>query len=1427
MSKIKDVFKDYNEDNNLINAEIVNINLFKKSNKLEIDLKADKPVKISDMISFEEYLKDRFKIEKVSFKIENNNNVDNINYVEQISKDWKDIVIYLSKNFPFCKAILMDSSINAADNKLVINLKTKGLEFLHSYKIDKEIENISYNLYGKKIKVEYKEEITEEQIKKQEEYLEKLEKNACEDVMNEIKLQNEIESELKEEENKTEEQINKKHLIFGRTPNIKEQILKITDLTTDYGKVAIEGKIISVDSRELKNGKTLAIFNVYDGTSTITCKSFVEPSKVESVLGRLNEAKRVRIAGNVQYDSYAKEIGIIANTIIEIPETEIETRKDLSKDKRVELHMHTHMSQMDAVNSATDLIKRAVSWGMKAIAITDHGVVQSFPEAMHASQKYGVKIIYGVEAYLVPDDEAVDLSNGMDNEYIVLDIETTGLSFRTEKITEIGAVKVKDGEIVDKFECFVNPEIPIPQRVVELTNITDEMVKDAETIDKVMPKFLEFIGNLKLVAHNADFDIGFLKYNAENLGYKMDNEYIDSLALSRQLYPEFKRHKLGNLAEKFGITVENAHRALDDVETLVKVFKKLLEKYEDKPTTRGKKKEEKKELYKTLPSYHAIILVKNQKGLRNLYELISISHLNYFYKKPRILTSVLEKYKEGLIIGSACEQGELYRAIVNGKSEEDIEKIANRYDYLEIQPLDNNKYLVRNGIIADEEGLKDINRKIVELGDKLNKKVVATCDVHFLDPEDEIYRRILMAGQGYDDSDEQAPLYLRTTDEMLKEFEYLGDKKAYEVVVENTNYIADLCEEISPISPEKCPPVLENAEKEIEETCIKRAKELYGDPLPQIVHDRLKKELDSIIKNGFSTLYIIAERLVKKSNDDGYLVGSRGSVGSSFVANMLGITEVNSLPPHYRCPKCKYSDFTDYGIKNGVDLPDKECPNCKTKMMKDGMDIPFETFLGFKGDKEPDIDLNFSGEYQSTIHKYAEVIFGKGKTFKAGTVGTIADKTAFGFVKNYYEDRNIPITNAEISRLVKGCTGVKRTTGQHPGGIIVVPHGREIYEFTPVQHPADDPESDIITTHFDYHSIDKNLLKLDMLGHDDPTVIRMLQDLTGVDPKTIPLDDKKTMSLFTSTKALGVNPEQINSKTGSFGIPEFGTKFVRGMLEDTKPTTFEELIRISGLSHGTDVWLNNAQDIIKSGEATLSEAICTRDDIMTYLIKKGLNPNHAFKIMEAVRKGKIANGEEPEWDEYVKEMKEHDVPSWYMDSCEKIKYMFPKAHAVAYVTMAFRIAWFKVNYPLAYYATYFTIRADDFDSEIMINGKQKVKDKMKELEKLGNSMSVKEKGMYTILEIVLEMYERGFSFLPIDLYKSHSTKFLIEDGKIRPPLSSIPGLGGVAAEGIYKAVQEEKGKFMSIDDFQIKSKVGNAVVEMLSKFGCFNRNEQK
>ena len=1160
---------------------------------------------------------------------------------------------------------------------------------------------------------------------------------------------------------------------MGRSANIKADLIKIADISVDTDRVCLEGdRIGEIESRELKSGKFLIAFKVYDGSSTMVCKSFVTVEQAKTVECRLKSAKGVKIEGNAKYDPFAKEIGVIANVILETAGRKKEKRMDNAKEKRVELHMHTQMSQMDGVTACEDLLKRAVSWGWKSIAITDHGVVQAFPDAHKYLGKAvaDLKVIYGVEAYLVPDkDSCVSFTKGqeLDTEYCVLDIETTGLSFRTEKITEFGIMKYKNGEVIDSFECFVNPEKPIPEEVVNITHITDEMVKNAPTIDQIMPKVLDFIGDSVLVAHNADFDIGFIKYNCKQLGLELNNTYIDTLRLAKDLFPDYKKYKLGLIADNLGIKVEVAHRALDDVDTLVKVFQVMLKMLKEK----GAKTladidnlEAEKVDFRKLPSYHAIILAKDLVGLKNLYKLVSYSHLDYFYKKPRILKSIYRKHSEGLILGSACEAGELYRAIVAGKTEEEIEKIANDYDYLEIQPLGNNQFMVRNGTVQDEEGLKEINKKIVELGEKLNKLVVATCDVHFMDPQDEIYRRILMAGQGYDDADEQAPLYLRTTDEMLNEFSYLGDEKAYEVVVTNTNKIADMCEKISPISPEKCPPHIEGCEETIKTIAFTKAHELYGNPLPEIVQERLDKELNSIIKNGFSVMYIIAQKLVWKSNEDGYIVGSRGSVGSSFVANMTGITEVNSLPPHYRCPNCKYSDFKDYGYACGFDLPDKDCPKCGTKMVKDGIDIPFETFLGFNGDKEPDIDLNFSGEYQAKAHKYTEVIFGKGTTFKAGTVGTVADKTAFGYVKKYYEERGIPVNNAEVERISVGCTGVKRTTGQHPGGIIVVPKGREIFEFTPVQHPADDPTSDIITTHFDYHSIDQNLLKLDILGHDDPTMIRMLYDITGIDPTKVPLDDKETMSIFSSTEALGVSPEQINSKVGSYGVPEFGTKFVRGMLVDTKPTTFDELIRISGLSHGTDVWLGNAQSLIEEGTVTLNEAICCRDDIMIYLMKKGVPPNPAFKIMETVRKGKALKDKE-KWAEYVALMKEHDVPDWYIKSCEKIKYMFPKAHAAAYVTNAFRIAWYKVHMPAAYYTAYFTIRADAFDSDIMCHGVEKVKNKMKEIELQGNAATNKDKDMYGTLEIVLEMYERGIKFLPIDLYKSHATKFLMESEK--------------------------------------------------------------
>ena len=1611
--KIGDLFSDYKTNSNIEDAEIARMNLLKKINTLEIEMQAKEYIEIKEIWYFEKFLRQRFQFEQVHIKIKYAEGVRK----KPIADEWENIVCLMAHKYPLMKPLLLlKSQIEVTENQINVYMKIKGADFLKARKLDRELESVIENIFGKKYIVNIEERINAEEVLKQKEKAKQVQQKAIENVMREAmeaqrmaaekqaqnsgeNMQNNhqqqshqnpsaqnyeqypasemppipegvyndadyamptdtdmgyipempeneepsniifgkpsraketlfkikditsndsrvtiegriVSCECKEtktgkgmlifeiydgtgimnckafakditEGNEVSEKIQSAKaikvtgksgmdayagdltvmaniiieisdegmpqlpeedtsspLILGNSMNISDPLVKITDLNAESGNVCIDGEILGMEDKETKTGKVILSINIYDGTSTMTCKAFLPGKNAKNIVKRLGKTKAVKLAGRAQMDAFSNELTIMANTIVESTPLPKTTREDKAEVKRVELHMHTKMSAMDAMTSATDLIKRAMSWGMKSIAITDHGVVQAFPEAYHLLGRDNpeMKVIYGVEAYLVPDKEkSVKNPRGQvldDATYCVLDLETTGISITTEKITEVGIMKVKNGEVIDEFEIFVNPEKPIPQRVVEVTNITDEMVKDAETIDKVFPKILEFVGDSIIVAHNASFDVGFLKHNAKLLGYEFNNTYIDTLPLAKDLFPDLKKYKLGKIADSLGIEVDVAHRALADVDTTVKVFNVMLKKLKDKGIntvdeidSATKDSEAQKEEFKKQRSYHAIILAKNYVGLRNLYKLVSISHLNYFYKNPRILKSIYKKYSEGLILGSACEAGELYQAIELGKSDEEIENIARDYDYLEIQPIGNNEFLVRNGVVPDREYLKDINRKIVELGEKLGKLVVATCDVHFMDPQDEIYRRILEAGQGYKDADEQAPLYLRTTEEMLKEFEYLGEEKAYEVVVTNTNKVSDMCDRIDPISPEKCPPHIPGCEEDIKNIAYKKAHELYGDPLPEIVQTRLDKELNSIISNGYSVMYIIAQRLVWKSNEDGYIVGSRGSVGSSLVAFMTGITEVNSLQPHYRCPKCKYSEFDDYGVGNGFDLPDKDCPKCGTKMAKDGMDIPFETFLGFNGDKEPDIDLNFSGEYQAKAHKYTEVIFGKGTTFKAGTVGTVAEQTAFGYVKKYYEERNIPINKAEIARISVGCQGIKKTTGQHPGGIIVVPKGREIYEFTPVQHPADDPNSDIITTHFDYHSIDGNLLKLDILGHDDPTVIRMLQDITGVPPTDVPLDDKETMSIFSSTKALGVTPEQIHSEVGTYGIPEYGTKFARGMLLDTHPTTFDELIRISGLSHGTDVWLGNAQSLIEQGIVTLQQAICCRDDIMIYLMKKGLPPDKSFKIMEAVRKGKVAKGKEPKWkDEYIPLMLEHDVPEWYIKSCEKIKYMFPKAHAAAYVTNAFRIAWFKVHIPLAYYAAFFTIRAKAFDAEVMINGKEKVKNKMKEIEMMGNNATPKDKDMYDDLELVLEMYERGLRFLPIDLYKSHATKFQVEGDSLRPPLNSIAGLGNVAAEGIMKARQEEK--FMSIDDLKIRSKVGDSVTELLRQFGCLEGMSQ-
>jgi DNA polymerase III subunit alpha, Gram-positive type len=1429
MKRINEIFSDYKARGNINNATVEAVVLSKKTKTLEMKISSDKYIDIKEFESLNRFIRERFALEDSKITV----NYADGTVKRPIEEELKNIVLSLAVKYPALKAVVNNSEYEVNDKTINFNFKMAVSGFLKAMDYDKKVHDAIKNLYGTAYKINFIDKVSEELIRLEEDKraseMLSIQKEIKEALSNAPKIPKEAAEGKQETKAEADGKKGDPFLILGRNAKIKDTVIKITDITPDEGRIAIEGEISNIEAKELKSGKTLVSFDLYDGSSSLTCKAFLKPGEDGEILSRLQKAKGVRLAGNAGYSNFSGEVELIANTIIETEGRKKTKRQDRAEVKRVELHMHTQMSQMDAMTSATDLIKRAMSWGMKAIAITDHGVVQAYPEShkLLGRNNPEMKVIYGVEAYLAPDKKpSVTNTKGqsIDTTYCVLDLETTGFSPVTEKITEIGIMKLQDGKVIDTFSCFVNPQKPIPAKVVEVTNITDDMVKDAETIEQVFPKMLEFIKDSVMVAHNASFDVGFLKHNARILGYDFDFTYVDTLSLAQEVFPDFKTYKLGRIAKNLGIKVEVAHRALDDVDTTVKVFKIMLEKLKERGAKTledidilGSDEEASKEAYKKLKTYHAIIFAKNNEGLKNLYRLVSYSSLDYFYKKPRILKSMLKKYSEGLILGSACSEGELYQSILLGKSEEEIEAIAEEYDYLEIQPLGNNDYLVRQEQVPSKEYLKEINRKIVELGEKLNKPVVATGDVHFLDPEDEIYRRILEAGQGFKDADNQAPLYLRTTEEMLEEFSYLGRDKAYEVVVTNTNIIADMCEQISPISPEKATPHIEGCEQTIKDITFGKAYELYGNPLPELIQQRLDKELDSIIKNGFSVMYIIAQKLVWKSNEDGYLVGSRGSVGSSVVAYMTGITEVNALPPHYRCPKCKYSDFTDYGYKIGFDLPDKSCPVCGEQLAKDGIDIPFETFLGFNGDKEPDIDLNFSGEYQAKAHKYTEVIFGKGTTFKAGTIGTIAEKTAFGYVKKYFEEKNIKVNKAEIMRISKGCTGIKRTSGQHPGGIIVVPKGREIFEFCPVQHPADDPNSDIITTHFDYHSIDQNLLKLDILGHDDPTVIRMLQDITGVDPQKIPMDDKKTMSIFSSTDALGVTPEQINSKVGSFGIPEFGTKFVRGMLLDTMPKAFMDLICISGLSHGTDVWLGNAKDLIDGGIVTsISEAVCTRDDIMVYLIKKGLPPNTAFKIMETVRKGKALK--DPKWSEYENLMRECQVPEWYIESCKKIKYMFPKAHAAAYVMMAFRIAWFKVHIPKAYYAAYFTIRAKAFDAEFMIFGKEKVKEKMKEIDMMGNQAAPKDKDMYDDLELVLEMYERGIKFLPIDLYKSHATKFLVEEEGIRPPLNSIAGMGTVAAEGIYNAAQEKP--FNTIEEVRKRSKIGNSALDLLRSFGC-------
>ena len=1220
-----------------------------------------------------------------------------------------------------------------------------------------------------------------------------------------------------------------KDIFYGR--NFEGEETEIHEIIDEMGEVVVRGKIIQLETREIRNEKTIVMFAVTDFTDTIKAKVFTKNERLPELLDKLKEGAFIKMKAVAMMDQFEHDIALGSVSGIKTIPDFTEKRMDHSPVKRVELHCHTTMSDMDGVTDVKKLLKTAMGWGHQAMAITDHGVVQAFPDANHCVEGKDFKVIYGMEGYLVDDIKNIvtdSRGQSLDSTFVVFDIETTGFSAVNDRIIEIGAVKVENGMITEKFSEFVNPERPIPFEIEKLTSINDRMVEDAPNISVILPKFMDFCGGSVLVAHNADFDTGFIRHNCEVLGLPYDYTYVDTLGIARSFLEGLKNYKLDTVVEAMGCTLANHHRAVDDAGATADVFVRFLERFKkknirdlDELNTYSAMSVD---AIKKLKTYHIILLAKNEIGRINLYRLVSLSHLDYYARRPRIPKSVLAKYREGLIIGSACEAGELFRAVVDERSEEEIARIVEFYDYLEIQPTGNNEFMIRDpkmtkvSTVAD---LQDLNRKIVELGEKFNKPVCATCDVHFLNPEDEVYRRIIMSNKGFGDADLQPPLYLRTTEEMLDEFQYLGAEKAEEVVVTNTNRIADMIDRISPVRPDKCPPVIENSAGILRDICYNRAHELYGEDLPDIVTERLERELNSIIGNGFAVMYIIAQKLVWKSVADGYLVGSRGSVGSSFVAYMAGITEVNSLQAHYLCPKCHYVDFDSDYVKSfsgrsGCDMEDRVCPVCGEPLIKEGHDIPFETFLGFKGNKEPDIDLNFSGDYQSKAHAYTEVIFGKGKTFRAGTVGTLADKTAYGYAMHYYEEHEQHKRSCELDRISSGCVGVRRTTGQHPGGIIVVPHGEEIYSFTPVQHPANDQTTKIITTHFDYHSIDHNLLKLDILGHDDPTMIRMLEDITGVDATKIRLDDPEVLSLFHGLEALHIKPEDIGgTDLGSLGIPEFGTEFVMQMLRDTKPKAFSDLVRISGLSHGTDVWLGNAQTLIQEGKAQISTAICTRDDIMIYLIDKGVESEQSFKIMESVRKGK---GLTPD---YEKVMKEHDVPDWYLWSCKKIKYMFPKAHAVAYVMMGIRIAWFKIHEPLAYYAAFFTIRATAFDYGLMCQGKAAIDNHIKAY-KANPNLSKKEQDTLRDMKIVQEFYARGFEFLKIDLYQSDAIKFQVVEGKLLPPFSVIEGMGGIAAEALAVAAhaETERGeKFLSKDDIRQKAKVSQTVLDTMAELG--------
>ena len=1439
-------FKELNLPEHLMDcfdgAYIESLKANKQEKSLSVSMSTDKMVNPKHIKELEATLCVKLsEFDQISVQIScpKPENLDKL-FLEQ----WDNIVRHISSECPSFSFFLANAVVKSTDNTVNIGLRNQGSFIVRKKGLDKSIAAFMHGMFGVSYVVEFYDLDEPENSQPEPAPASAFHRNEeLAPIAKPIEAAPAKAPPPKKAPPKGKSQFTggprggrRKKTMLIDEPHVIDT--KLNEELFNQDTIIIGGKVFEVSTRETKTGNLIVSFDLTDGTGSITCKFFIDKeiyaNELESVV---YEGAHLSVKGTVQYDDFIKETVIMVQELAAMPSKAANSRMDESPEKRVELHLHTRMSDMDATNSASDYIKRAASWGHKAIAITDHGVVQAYPESYDAAKKHGIKIIYGVEAYLIDDLGAIckyTKGQNIDSELTVFDIETTGLNKNVDSIIEIGAVKIKAGEIIGEFSALIDPEIPLPQKIVSLTGITDTMLAGKPKIADVLGDFLDFIGDSVLVAHSVAFDTGFIAEWAKKLYDKqLKNTTLDTVELSRALYPELKSHKLNLVAEHLGIELESHHRALDDSKACAQILLKCFD-HMRKSDTYSATSEKAEPLTldeinaarsgsidkSKLRSSHAVILVKDQDGLKNLYELISKAHIEYFHRRPRIPKSEYMKHSKGLIIGTACEAGELYQAVLSNAPERHIEALANFYDYFEIQPVDNNMFLHREGRVESREALMDINRRIVDLGREFSKPVVATCDVHFLEPEDEVYRRIIMAGSGFSDADLQAPLFLRTTEEMLAEFRYLGEETAYDVVVKNTNLIADMCDEVKPIPDGTFPPVIEGADEDLRELCENNAKGLYGDNLPQIVAERLNRELDSIIKNGFAVMYIIAQKLVSKSISDGYLVGSRGSVGSSFAATMSGITEVNPLPPHYVCLSCRYSDFDSDEIahykqtkpgNSGCDMDDKDCPNCEANLHKDGHDIPFETFLGFDGDKEPDIDLNFSGEYQSRSHDYAEELFGKEYIFKAGTISTLADKTAFGYVKNYMEDRQLIVRNAEINRIKKGITGVKKTTGQHPGGLMVVPEGKQIYDFCPIQRPANDMKSSVVTTHFDYRSISGRLLKLDLLGHDVPTIIRYLHDNTGIDPQTVDPSDKNVLALYNSPEQLGVTANDIGVKTGTLGLPEFGTSFVQQMLMDAKPASFSDLVRISGLSHGTDVWLGNAHVLIKEGTCTLEKVISTRDDIMVYLLSKGLPRLTSFKIMEDVRKGKGLT------DEYEQLMRSHDVPEWYIESCNRIKFMFPKSHAVAYVLMTMRIGYFKLHHPLSFYGASFSVKYDDFDYEIMCKGIDTAGRELQRIRALGKDISAKEKNTYNMLELVYEMYVRGFNFIPLCLYTAHATKFIVTDSGLMPPLCAVAGLGETVAQNIVEARQE--GEFLTIDDFRERTKATKTVIELLKQTG--------